>query len=70
MLCKLLWTRDTSACFIYAEVTSFNYKRPALIAVLIRSVSSFSWFMKHALCAAFALVNLYMHRKRLAPLGA
>jgi IS5 family transposase len=22
------------------------------------------------LCAAFALVNLYMHRKRLAPLGA
>src|ERR1700757_2356278 len=24
----------------------------------------------HYLCAAFALVNLYMHRKRLAPLGA
>ena len=24
----------------------------------------------HHLCAAFALVNLYMHRKRLAPLGA
>ena len=23
----------------------------------------------HHLCAAFALVNLYMHRKRLAPLG-
>jgi len=22
------------------------------------------------LCAAFALVNLYLHRKRLAPLGA
>ena len=24
----------------------------------------------HRLCACFALVNLYLHRKRLAPLGA